>query len=531
MRVGKGSRAVCIVAAALAAAVLASGGAWAQNASIFVNFPSISPNGDGVQDMMSIVVTLSAGVDTLALTIEDPATRAVHDTLLLKAPAAAGTHSTTWDGTGASSTLLPEGEYLLHLYESAGGTGASLLRTVIIDLTSPRVTIDRVEPGVYAPGWPDTAARVTVYYNISGWETGASARMTVTDPAQTATTSSLAVSGDGEWTAWWKRQTAASGVYTVTIVVRDEAGNSDSDSGSFIVDSEGPVLEFKTQIPSNTREVPREIVGRSHDPSGVPYLQLSWTGTDNVESARFDPDSTWLAGDTLYFRFDTPDTVTGEEGWSEGTYLIRAFARDPFQHQTSKQLLFRLDRTPPSVPVIAPPPASVIVPQLELAISYGTGTDTLFVYRLHEGTTVRSTFATAALGPKRHPTVTLGAGSNEIWAAAKDRAGNTSANSNVVVAVYDPSSRITYPEAFRGPDRFQIVTERTARSVEVSIFDLRGDRVRRIERAGPGTVFDILWDLRNDGGEEVRNGAFVAVIVIDFGSERMVEKNFIAVVR
>jgi hypothetical protein len=55
--------------------------------------------------------------------------------------------------------------------------------------------------------------------------------------------------------------------------------------------------------------------------------------------------------------------------------------------------------------------------------------------------------------------------------------------------------------------------------------------VRRLSLEGPASRFDIEWDLRTQDGEEVRNGAYLAVITVDFGSSRTVEKCFIAVVR
>jgi flagellar hook assembly protein FlgD len=512
-------------------AFFAASPAWADGASVFINYPSISPDGDGSQDFMSIVVTLTGDVDSLVVTIEDLSSPVVYKTLLTSVPAAAGDHAAVWDGTDEGDALLPEGEYRLRVYESTGGTGQSLLRTVVIDMTGPQVAIDRIEPGVYAPGWPDDEAEVTVYFTVSEWETGATAWMTVVDPDEVSTVSSLSIDADGEWTASWQDAEAETGTYLVEVTVRDEAGNVDSDTGSFLVDATGPVTSFVTVIAANTREVPAEIVGHSHDPAGVAWLQLSWTGPTGGESDRFDADSTWLDGDTLYFRFDTPDTVTGEAGYVEGAYTLKAFARDPFENQTSKSLAFKLDRTAPGAPSIDAPPARVIESVLDLSVTWTTGSDSLHLYRSHDGATVRTSYLTAGLGSSNPPSVALGEGENLIWATASDKAGNTSAVSNTVAVVYDPSTQMTIPEAFRGPDRFQIVTDRSAARVEVTLYDMRGDLVRRLSLEGPASRFDIEWDLRTQDGEEVRNGAYLAVITVDFGSSRTVEKCFIAVVR
>ena len=521
-------RTIHAILAVSAAAALAT---WAGSASLFINFPSISPNGDGIRDEMTVTVNLSSQVDTLIVTIRDKTSPAVYDTLILEAPADTGNHTAMWGGTDWTGTVLPEGEYDLHLYEVTGTTGESILRTVIIDLTSPQVNIDRIEPGVFSPGWPDTTASVTVYFSVTGWETGASARMTVRDPSDLETVDPIDVQGDGEWTGVWKPATAESGFHVITITVDDEAGNFDADSGSVFVDSDSPELEILTEVPSNTREVPHEIIGRAYDHSGVSSLELSWRGTDMLESDRFPADSTWFDADTLYWRFDTPDTVNGDAGYVEGGYMLKAFAGDPFDNESNEQISFNLDRTPPTPPLIAAPPERMIQPELNLYIQYDSDTDSLFVYRQADGPIESTWFITAGLTPGEPFELTLDEGLNEFWAAGKDNAGNESASSNTVHTTLDPTTGITYPEVFRGPNTFQIVSAQTASSVTLDIYDMRGERIRRISVPGPATSFDIAWDLTNDDGETVKNGPCLVVITIEHSGGRTVDKAFIAVVR
>ena len=127
--------------------------------------------------------------------------------------------------------------------------------------------------------------------------------------------------------------------------------------------------------------------------------------------------------------------------------------------------------------------------------------------------------------------MTLAEGLNEIWAVSNDRAGNVGPASNTVSTVLDPSTGISYPEVFREPGSFQIVSAGTASSVTLEIYDLRGERIRRIVSPGPAVSFDIPWDLTNDAGEEVRNGPCLVVIVIETAGGSLVDKAFIAVVR
>jgi hypothetical protein len=250
-----------------------------------------------------------------------------------------------------------------------------------------------------------------------------------------------------------------------------------------------------------------------------------------VESARFSPDSTWADADTIYWRFDTPDTVNGDAGYVEGGYILKSFARDPFNNQSDEQLSFKVDRTAPSPPLIADPPERMIHNELDIYIDFDGDSDSLLVFR-QAGASIDSTwFITAGSSPNDPFGITLLEGLNEIWAIARDDAGNTSEPSNTVSTTLDPATGISYPEVFRGPDSFQIVTEGTASSVTIEIYDITGGSIRKITEHGPGTSFDIPWDLTNDDGETVRNGPCLVVITIEQAGGRTVDKAFIAVVR
>jgi flagellar hook assembly protein FlgD len=508
-----------------------SAGVPAAGASLFINYPSISPNGDGVKDFMTITVSLTESADTLLMTIEDRFTPAEYDTLLFEVTAIAGDYSATWDGTDFQSILLPEGEYDLHLRETTGSASDDIFRIVVIDTTASVLTIDRIEPGVYAPGWPDTSARVTVYFTVTGWQAGSSGRMTVTNPEEDSEIVPLEVTGDGEWSVWWRSSWTTSGTHSIGLSIEDEAGNSCSDSGSVYIDADDPEITYVTEISTNTREVPYEIVGKCHDWSGITSVELGWTGLDLIESDTFAPDSTWLAGDTLYFRFDTPDTINGIISWNEGAYRLTVYAVDAFGHEGSGQIGFNLDRTPPAPPVIHAPPSRVIEEELELDISLDDDADSLFVYSSDGSDTTTTEFIVALLSPSDPPSILLAEGMNEIWSDAKDKVGNRSNVSNTVQVTFDRTTGITIPEVFRGPDRFQIVSARTASSVELDIYDMRGERVRRMVVHGPSERFEIEWDLKNGDGDEVRNGPYVVVITINVPGDRIVEKQFVAVVR
>ncbi|MBN1163578.1 MAG: hypothetical protein JXB45_03290, partial [Candidatus Krumholzibacteriota bacterium] len=211
----------------------------------------------------------------------------------------------------------------------------------------------------------------------------------------------------------------------------------------------------------------------------------------------------------------------------EGQYTLRVICWDAYDHQTDEDQSFSLDRTAPPPPVIAPPPARVIEQILDLSLSFNTqDTDSIIIYRLHEGVT-DSTINTRYIDP----TVSLNLGRNDIWTKARDRAGNTSEKSNTVSVVFDLSTGLSYPEVFRAPGTFQIITVETARQVDIELYDLRGERARKITAWGPSTKFEIGWDLKNGAGQYLRNGPYLLVITVFYDSYETVEKNFIAVVR
>ena len=62
-------RAFLTIQGILAISAAAALAVWAGSASLFINYPSISPNGDGVRDEMTVTANLSSPVDTLIVTV------------------------------------------------------------------------------------------------------------------------------------------------------------------------------------------------------------------------------------------------------------------------------------------------------------------------------------------------------------------------------------------------------------------------------------------------------------------------------
>jgi flagellar hook assembly protein FlgD len=515
-----------ITAVAIAAAPMPSAAAPAGVLVDYfiVQYPSISPNGDGVRDSSLVRVGLGETCSTLRLTVIDVGGTPV-DTLIEETGTVAGTVVAVWSGRNSAGGPLPEGNYRLRLFASNGTASETYDRAAAIDLTAPLVSIERIEPGIYAPGVAGAADSVFIYCSINRYGSGDTLSLAVTNPSFEAERRMIPISGDGGYrAAWWAPTTAEDGIYRVTLVAADEGGNATADSAAFDVDTEGPEQEF-IDNPSNYTNNPSPVItGRAHDRNGIYGLALIWQGGEP-----FPPDSTYANGDTLFWRFDASDSIP--EGG--GGFELKARCSDIFtgsaRHTTEIKTNFTVDVTPPQPPILEQPPSPAREPSVlvhgsmeEANLKY------IYLYRTADTDTM---IRYEPAGDAFTATIPLRPGTNTIRATAQDRAGNVSDYSNAVTVVYEPANTIVWPEVFRAPDAFQVYSLQPAHQVTIDIYTVNGERVVSLSENGPAQSFIIAWNLTNDDGEEVRNGAYLAVVTVRYDSGTQVYKEFVAVVR
>ncbi len=488
-----------------------------------VQYPSISPNGDGVRDSSLVRAGLGETCSVLRLTLLDLGGVPI-DTILDETGAVAGTVTAVWKGLDPGGGTLPEGAYRLRLFASNGSVSETYDRTVIVDLTAPLVAIERIEPGIYAPGVAGAAESVLVYLSISSYGPGDTLSMAVTNPSDETERRMIPISGDGGYRASWAASaTADDGIYRVVLVAADEGGNATTDSAAFDVDTEGPQQAFITKPPEYSNAV-TPITGRAYDRNGVARLELVWQGGDP-----FPPDSLFMRGDTLLWSFDCTDSIP--EGGGNFTLKVRAgdLFGESARHRTEIQAIFNLDFTPPQPPVLEQPPSPARDPSV---LVRGTMEEANLKYiYLYRTAATDTTIRYEPSGASFAASVPLRPGSNVIRATAQDRAGNVSDLSNAVTVIYQPSNIIGWPEAFRGPDMFHVYSVRPARRVTVDIYTVSGDRVVSLVENGPAQSFSVEWNLTNGDGDTVRNGAYLAVVTVWYESGTQVYKEFVAVVR
>ena len=491
---------------------------------IVIHYPSISPNGDGVRDSSSVEVSLLSPALQLAVTLEDTLLTTVYDTLLSQTDPAAGLYTTVWDGTNSLGFPLPEGEYRLVFYATDSDTTETYARKIVIDLTTPTITLDRIEPGVYTPGIGGTPENVLIYFDVNGLQDRDTLTVTVTDPLDLIESIPHDITTDGLHSVSWSAEASAvDGLYTVDLRASDEAGNSSSDRGFINVDTKGPVLVIIDPVPAVVNSVPLVQTGSCYDRNGFDDPILAWNSGDPFVPA----DLAWQE-DTLYWSFDLRDSTMIDGAYVERSCTLEVLCTDLLGQQETERMIFTVDLTPPSPPVMNQPVSPVHIPEASVG-GVASGADTVMAFRVAGIDTIS--------GKKALLTINFGftfdilPGSNEFWAIASDQAGNWSEPSNIVRVLYDDAAGLYYPEAFRGPDMFEILTPTDALGVEITIFTVAGERVARLRGDGPSDRFQIEWDLTNDNGDEVRNGAYLVVIAITYDTGTTVDKSFIAVVR
>jgi flagellar hook assembly protein FlgD len=491
---------------------------------IIVDFPSISPDGDGVRDSSMVRISLQAPALLLTVTLEDTVTSAVLDTLLWIDDAESGLHETVWRGTDSLGTLLGEGGYRISIFATDGQAPEEYTRTVVVDLTRPFIEIDRIEPGIYTPDIEGTSDNVIIYFYINDFQQGDSVSITLTDPLGSQSRIPDDVTADGQHTVTWSGDASSpDGIYGISARAWDEAGNESDDGSSINVDTREPDIEIIDPVPELANHVSPAQLGYCFDRNGIMDPLLYWNSGEP-----FVPDDITWQGDTLFWSFDLRDSVQIDGVYVERGCTLQVFCDDLLGHEAEEGMIFKIDLTAPSPPVLRQPMSPVHVPEGTVS-GTAAGADTVIVYRAASGDTVF--VRKALLIDNFSATLDLALGVNDFWAVAADAAGNRSGHSNTVEIIYDDAAGFYYPESFRGPGSFEILSPRDALGVDIEIFTLTGERVATLEENGPATRFEIQWDLTNDDGEQVRNGPYLLVITVRYDSGKTVDKSFIAVVR
>ncbi len=190
--------------------------------------PAISPNGDGVNDEVTVGFTISQQA-TWTLEIRDAAGQLVcHD------GGEGKVIQTVWDGRDDDGRLLPDGAYTLQVdATSAAGVARPATATVRLDTAPPHLESADVTPDPFSPNDDGQSDVAQISYTPAE---AVQARVSVVDGDGKAlrrltswtwvTASAQKAKWDGRILSGGKLTPAPEGAATVQVEIRDAAGNT-----------------------------------------------------------------------------------------------------------------------------------------------------------------------------------------------------------------------------------------------------------------------------------------------------------------
>ncbi|NNF08467.1 MAG: hypothetical protein HKN21_17025 [Candidatus Eisenbacteria bacterium] len=115
------------------------------------------------------------------------------------------------------------------------------------------------------------------------------------------------------------------------------------------------------------------------------------------------------------------------------------------------------------------------------------------------------------VGDRFSDLVTLNEGENRIQVVAIDAAGNRTTPSVPVEVFFVQSAFTDIPKRFGPGSEFFIGLLEPANRLLIHIFNLEGMLLQRIE-GGAGDLVNIPWDGRDDRGQLLSSGPYIAVV-------------------
>ena len=327
-----------------------------------------------------------------------------------------------------------------------------------------RDTTPPVTPVVQAPGSP--AQGRSPQFTVTEPESPVTWSCTATGPS-TVTFSACGLTSTLNLTG------AADGVYTVSVVAIDPAGN--------------PSLAGTATYELDTTPPPAPVV------SAPPALTKSFTTTVSIGDLQTDAVLTCVltspGGRTVYSGLCPADGSFDTTGFSDGIYTLVVTATDSAANASTTTVSWRRDTTPPPVPVVAAPPS----PSNDRAPSF-TVTEPESPVTFTCTVTGPSTVTVTACGR----TVTLDLsnasdGTYTVSVTATDPAGNESAAGSVtwvLDTIAPPAPTVTAPTS-PGNSRHPSFTVADTETGVQWTCQVSGPGSATVASCGPTTVLNL----------------------------------------
>ena len=198
----------------------------ALTAKLAATTATVSPNGDGIGDMLRTPFTASEAA-TLAITVRDAAGNVVDAS---EVAVASGAGAVIWDGRGPAGAPLPDGTYAYEVVprDGAGNVGRALVRQVVV---STMLAAVKSTAAVFDPTTPG-ATRLATAFSFT-LARPATVSVTVADAAGhlVRTLASATPMGAGPQAVPWDAASDAGapvppGTYTATVRATDGVGTA-----------------------------------------------------------------------------------------------------------------------------------------------------------------------------------------------------------------------------------------------------------------------------------------------------------------
>lgn len=488
----------------------------------------MSPNGDGINDSVTLSFVPGADAESLevSVTIEDASSALVATLIAGETRAADSTVTATWD-----PGPIADGDYSFEILLVEGADSLAQSAIFVSDVDAPTIAFGAIAPNPFDPNQAPPDDVLTILVTVTG---GLDDRTTVSiiNSLGVVTEELGTFAGVGEPTFTWDGRNAsdvteAEGVYTVRATVADLAGNSATEERTVVLDTEGPTFadaggDF-SEVLTQTGTFPVSLTGMVSDLDVVTAIEVSFDAGSTFVAA--DSTSPALPGNDVFFRVDVDDAAP-----EPSIRNVRVRATDDANHSTTR--IYRVAYDSPLPTVISSSIVSgatiadgetievvttwnrddliVSADFLTLDSGYTIGAETV---SNEGGGTYRITYrisATNSVEPG-NKVVTLSGASEFV--TGTDLIGlellSVDPAPGDVVGInrnsFDPETGDTVTIAARAADA----------AVEVMIYNLSGELVRKLEGTG-----EVSWDGRSRDGGVAASGVYFLKVTAG-GSEEM----------
>ncbi|MBB1336063.1 Ig-like domain-containing protein, partial [Pseudoalteromonas sp. SR41-6] len=303
----------------------------------------------------------------------------------------------SWQVTAPS---LPDGSYTVtaSITDAAGNTGSDT-GTGSVDTLDPLISINNL--GAINDDTPTLSG-------TSSEPQGTVISLTVTDSGGIITTLSATVDANGEWAV--TSPVLGDDDYTVVASVSDAAGNSNSATDTFTLNTLAPSITINAI--GETNDTTPTINGSSDAPDGSVVTVVINDGINPAETVQ-----TTVTGGTW--------SVTASSDLAEGDFSVTATVEDGVGNQGTASINGIIDTTMPDISINPPADSNDTTPTISGTASAPQGSIVTLVFNDAAGNSHTVTTQMTPSGTWSVPALdALAEGTYTVTASVSDQAGN-----------------------------------------------------------------------------------------------------------